>query len=171
VTTTELTATDLTHLERAVELAWSARNRGDHPFGSLLVTPDGVSLEAENTVVTGADPTGHAETNLVRLAGRLDHHAALEGIREAAQFGHLFTDEPEDVFLRQHFSKGHVDHCVTPRVRGQCTWRAGHLGPEHPGSGVFGKSPRGGDELEGHRTVECPPETVLLGEARAHPDC
>ncbi|WP_083971988.1 nucleoside deaminase [Actinoplanes awajinensis] len=66
---------DVTHLERAVELAWTARNRGDHPFGSLLVTPDGGILEAANTVVTGADPTGHAETNLVRLAGGVDREA------------------------------------------------------------------------------------------------
>jgi len=32
------------------------------------VTADGTIVEAENTVVTGSDPTGHAETNLVRLA-------------------------------------------------------------------------------------------------------
>jgi len=63
---------DREFLERAVELAWVARRRGDHPFGALLVTPDGPVLEACNTVVTGADPTGHAETNLIRLAGSLD---------------------------------------------------------------------------------------------------
>ena len=63
---------DREFLERAVELAWVARRRGDHPFGALLVTPDGPVLEAGNTVVTGADPTGHAETNLIRLAGSLD---------------------------------------------------------------------------------------------------
>lgn len=32
------------------------------------MTSDGAVVEAENTVVTGNDPTGHAETNLVRLA-------------------------------------------------------------------------------------------------------
>jgi tRNA(Arg) A34 adenosine deaminase TadA len=58
-------------LERAVALAWEARRRGDHPFGALLLTPDGAVVEARNSVVTGADPTGHAETNLVRLAGPL----------------------------------------------------------------------------------------------------
>ncbi|ORM27761.1 nucleoside deaminase [Williamsia sp. 1135] len=56
-------------LRRAVALAWSSRNAGNHPFGALLVTADGyVALEAQNTVVTGSDATGHAETNLVRLA-------------------------------------------------------------------------------------------------------
>ncbi|WP_436532469.1 nucleoside deaminase [Actinoplanes sp. HUAS TT8] len=59
------------YLERAVALAWEARNRGDHPFGALLVTAEGTVIEAMNSVVTGSDPTGHAETNLVRLAGRL----------------------------------------------------------------------------------------------------
>jgi tRNA(Arg) A34 adenosine deaminase TadA len=58
-------------LQRAIALAGAARAHGNHPFGSLLADPDGtVLLEAENTVVTGADATGHAETNLVRLASR-----------------------------------------------------------------------------------------------------
>ena len=72
VTAAGLTSADRSHLERTVALAWEARNRGDHPFGSLLVAADGRVLEAHNSVVTGVDPTGHAETNLVRLAGTLD---------------------------------------------------------------------------------------------------
>jgi tRNA(Arg) A34 adenosine deaminase TadA len=63
---------DLTRLRRAVEVAAEARARGNHPFGALLVDGDGaVLLEAENTVVTTGDPTGHAETNLVRRAAAL----------------------------------------------------------------------------------------------------
>lgn len=57
-----------TRLTRAVELAASARARGNDPFGALLVTSTGGVVEAENTVVTDRDPTGHAETNLVRKA-------------------------------------------------------------------------------------------------------
>ena len=72
VPTAGITSADRSHLERTVALAWEARNRGDHPFGSLLVAADGRVLEARNSVVTGVDPTGHAETNLVRLAGTLD---------------------------------------------------------------------------------------------------
>jgi tRNA(Arg) A34 adenosine deaminase TadA len=68
----ELSDIDLVHLERAIALAREARDSGNHPFGSLLAAPGGIILEARNTVVTGADPTGHAETNLVRLAGSLD---------------------------------------------------------------------------------------------------
>ncbi|AFR47412.1 MULTISPECIES: nucleoside deaminase [Gordonia] len=61
------------HLRRAIELAAQARARGDHPFGSLLVAPDGgVVAEGMNSVDTAGDPTGHAETNVVRAVGHLD---------------------------------------------------------------------------------------------------
>jgi tRNA(Arg) A34 adenosine deaminase TadA len=65
---TTVTDADLPHLRRCVELAQQARDRTDHPFGSVLVTADGRRVEAMNTVVTQGDPTGHAETNLVRVA-------------------------------------------------------------------------------------------------------
>ncbi|KTS13785.1 nucleoside deaminase [Microbacterium testaceum] len=63
-----LDATDLAHLRRAIELSQLARDHGNHPFGALLVTGDGCVIEAENTVLTDRDVTGHAETNLVRRA-------------------------------------------------------------------------------------------------------
>ncbi|MFC9918292.1 nucleoside deaminase [Agromyces binzhouensis] len=59
---------DLARLRRCVELARAARERGDHPFGSIVVTGDGRVVEGMNTVVTRRDPTGHAETNVVRDA-------------------------------------------------------------------------------------------------------
>lgn len=63
---------DQSHLRRAIAVAQQARDHGNHPFGALLVAADGtVIAEAENTVVTDSDPTGHAESNLVRIAGRL----------------------------------------------------------------------------------------------------
>ncbi|HEY5222725.1 MAG TPA: nucleoside deaminase [Microbacteriaceae bacterium] len=65
-----LSLLDLDHLRRSVALARAARGRGDHPFGALLVTADGTVIEAMNTVNSGPDPIGHAETNLVRDAGR-----------------------------------------------------------------------------------------------------
>jgi tRNA(Arg) A34 adenosine deaminase TadA len=56
-------------LLEAIALARSARLNGNHPFGALLADRRGrVLLTAENTVVTTSDATGHAETNLVRLA-------------------------------------------------------------------------------------------------------
>lgn len=62
---------DLTLLARAIALAAAARDHGNHPFGALLTDQHGVVIaEAENTVVTDRDVTGHAETNLVRIAWR-----------------------------------------------------------------------------------------------------
>lgn len=56
-------------MRRAIEIARRAREHGNHPFGALLADAAGtVLLEAENTVITESDVTGHAETNLVRLA-------------------------------------------------------------------------------------------------------
>lgn len=62
-------------MRRAIGLARQARDHGNHPFGALLTDADSrVRLEAENTVVTEADCTGHAEMNLMRLAClNLDH--------------------------------------------------------------------------------------------------
>ena len=62
--------TDLkTAMRRAIQVAQNARAHGNHPFGTVLVDGEGrIVLEAENTVVTHRDATGHAETNLVRLA-------------------------------------------------------------------------------------------------------
>ncbi len=68
------------HLRRAIEVAGNARTHGNHPFGAILIAPDGtIALEAENTVVTGNDVTGHAETNLVRTAWGSIPHDELAG--------------------------------------------------------------------------------------------
>lgn len=68
-------------LSQAVVVARSSRDHGNHPFGALLADPTGrVVKSAENTVVTEADATGHAETNLVRLASaayRVDELAGM----------------------------------------------------------------------------------------------
>ena len=66
-----MNATDLTHLRTSIEVAQAAREHGNHPFGAILVDERGeVLLKAENTVVTESDCTGHAETNLMRLASK-----------------------------------------------------------------------------------------------------
>jgi len=63
---------DAHHLRRAIELAHEARERGNAPFGAVLVGEDGSILaEGQNTVSTERDITGHAETNLIRDAWRL----------------------------------------------------------------------------------------------------
>jgi tRNA(Arg) A34 adenosine deaminase TadA len=68
---TLVTETDLKFLQRAIDVSRRARENGNHPFGAILVSSDGeVLLEAENTVNTSKDATGHAETNLMRLASQ-----------------------------------------------------------------------------------------------------
>lgn len=62
---------DLQHLRTSIQVAQRARDHGNHPFGAILVDEHNqVLLEAENTVITGSDCTGHAETNLMRLASQ-----------------------------------------------------------------------------------------------------
>jgi tRNA(Arg) A34 adenosine deaminase TadA len=66
-----MNAADQRLLQRAIEVARRARAAGNHPFGAVLASAGGeVLLEAENTVSTEHDVTGHAELNLVRLASR-----------------------------------------------------------------------------------------------------
>lgn len=63
--------TDLEHLRTSIDVARAARDHGNHPFGAILVDENNqVLLQAENTVVTDSDCTGHAETNLMRLASQ-----------------------------------------------------------------------------------------------------
>jgi tRNA(Arg) A34 adenosine deaminase TadA len=62
---------DREFIRSAIGLAEAARARGDHPFGALLVGPDGeVLAEAMNTVGTTGDRTGHAERNLMSDVSR-----------------------------------------------------------------------------------------------------
>jgi len=72
---------DEMHLLRAIELARLSRAKGNHPFGALLADASGrVVLEAENTVVTERDVTGHAELNLVRRASTQFDVQTLENV-------------------------------------------------------------------------------------------
>lgn len=62
---------DLRFIRVAIDVARKARDKGNHPFGAVLVDEQGhILMEAENTVVTEKDCSGHAETNLMRQASR-----------------------------------------------------------------------------------------------------
>ena len=68
----------LKYIRATIRLAEKSREKGNHPFGALLVDAEGkLLLEAENTVVTEQDCTGHAETNLMRLASQKYHRNIL----------------------------------------------------------------------------------------------
>lgn len=57
----------LRHLRRANEVARAAMQDGHHPFGALLVAPDGETVLLEQRNV---DTVNHAESTLAREAAR-----------------------------------------------------------------------------------------------------
>lgn len=63
-----LTKNDLIYLERCVELAKEAVDKGDEPFGSVLVSKDGRVLMEDHNHVAGGDHTQHPEFNIARWA-------------------------------------------------------------------------------------------------------
>lgn len=58
------------YVRRAIELAREAAERGDDPYGSLLVRDGEVVREARNRVVTDDDIAAHPELTLARWAAR-----------------------------------------------------------------------------------------------------
>ena len=60
---------DRFYMEKAIELAYSAKEKGDNPFGSILVDGDGnILMEDENTQITENDITGHPELKIAKKA-------------------------------------------------------------------------------------------------------
>lgn len=60
---------DLDYLRRAIAVARDARAAGNHPFGAILVGPDGaILMEQGNTHGDTGDRTGHAERVLMTRA-------------------------------------------------------------------------------------------------------
>lgn len=63
-----ITETDLKHLQRCVELAETALEKGDEPFGSVLVSAAGEVLFEDHNHVAGGDHTQHPEFAIARWA-------------------------------------------------------------------------------------------------------
>lgn len=64
----------------AMQLAAEAGERGDPPFGAVLVDRAGIVVAAAaNCQVTSDDPTAHAEMELLRVGARSGHRAPLHG--------------------------------------------------------------------------------------------
>lgn len=61
---------DLKYLERCVALAKTALEKGDEPFGSVLVSEDGEILAEDHNHVAGGDYTQHPEFALARWAAK-----------------------------------------------------------------------------------------------------
>jgi hypothetical protein len=110
-----LTSADEGHLLRAIELDESPARRATIPDSLLVDTSEDVVLEAENTVVTGRDVTGHAELNLVRAASmHIDVEALLlstlftstEPVRDVCERDLLVRDRASRVCARQRATHG-----------------------------------------------------------------
>jgi len=61
---------DERRIRRAIELATESAQRGDGPYGALVVRGDDVLAEAGNTVATDGLSTRHAEINAIEAAQR-----------------------------------------------------------------------------------------------------
>ena len=59
---------DLKYLRRCVDLAKTALEKGDEPFGSVLVSAEGEVLMEDHNHVAGGDHTQHPEFALARWA-------------------------------------------------------------------------------------------------------
>lgn len=58
-------------LRKCVEVSKFAKERGNTPFGAILVDADGnILLEQENIEITESNCTGHAETTLMIVASK-----------------------------------------------------------------------------------------------------
>jgi tRNA(Arg) A34 adenosine deaminase TadA len=57
-------------MERAFEMRRVAVERGDQPYGAVLVKADRIVGEGASAVVTDTDPTSHAEMVAIRDAAR-----------------------------------------------------------------------------------------------------
>jgi tRNA(Arg) A34 adenosine deaminase TadA len=65
------TRDDVTQLRRAFKVARQALEHGNHPFGAILVGPDGdVLIEQENGYLPNRDMTAHAERLLATAASK-----------------------------------------------------------------------------------------------------
>ncbi|NLY46292.1 MAG: nucleoside deaminase [Tissierella sp.] len=61
---------DLKYLKRCIELAKIALDKGDEPFGSILVSSDGKVLAEDHNHVADGDHTQHPEFALARWAAK-----------------------------------------------------------------------------------------------------
>jgi tRNA(Arg) A34 adenosine deaminase TadA len=124
---------DTEFLRQAFAAARRATQRGDKPFGAVLVSADGrVLAEGGNTEVSERDITGHAETNILREAYREFGPEALAGATMYA------SCEPCAMCAGTIFWSG-----VGRVVFGVSGTRVRHLSPRFAGSPSLNLSCRG----------------------------
>ncbi|MBT2570996.1 nucleoside deaminase [Planococcus sp. ISL-110] len=78
-----ISKTDFEHLRRCVELAETALEKGDEPFGSVLVSAAGEVLFEDHNHVAGGDHTQHPEFAIARWSA---NNLSLEERNEATVY-------------------------------------------------------------------------------------
>ncbi|MFB4212529.1 nucleoside deaminase [Shouchella sp. JSM 1781072] len=78
-----ITGKDKTYLTRCLELAAQALDKGDEPFGSLLVSARGDVLFEDHNHVSGGDQTQHPEFAIARWAAA---HLSAEERKQATVY-------------------------------------------------------------------------------------
>jgi len=70
---------DVAHLRHAITLSHTARDRGNRPFGSIIIAEDGSTILAEAYNCSGetGDCTAHAEMTAIRKASPLHSREVL----------------------------------------------------------------------------------------------
>lgn len=67
-------------MQLAIDRALAALAEGQHPFGAVVVGPDGQLVSAEhNLVERDYDPSAHGEVVAIRVAGRVVSNPVLTG--------------------------------------------------------------------------------------------
>ena len=71
--------TDLNFVRKAIDVAKTSQQKGNLPYGCILVNKEGtVLLTGENTINTDQDCLAHAEINLIRDACKIYDHDYLK---------------------------------------------------------------------------------------------
>lgn len=103
-------------IRRAIELAGEAADRGDGPYGALVVRGGEVLAEAGNTVATDGLSTRHAEVNAIEAGQRR------EGARDLSGCTLVTSAEPCPMCAGAAYWAG-VDRIVygasVPRIRAE----------------------------------------------------
>ncbi len=68
----------MTH-ERFMYLALAEAEKGDSPYGAVIIKDNEVVAKAYNTVIRDSDPSAHAEMNAIRALTNKNKSPSLEG--------------------------------------------------------------------------------------------
>jgi guanine deaminase len=81
-------------LRRAIEMAKIARDKGQEPFGAVLVKNDEIVCEAINKIYELSDPTAHAEITLIKEFCQKNNLMKLTGHANLSGYSLYCSTEP-----------------------------------------------------------------------------